>query len=563
MADCCRGGDTERANLMMSRGFSVVAAAGCLLLGLLVSASIQSEAQSVVPNLDGGHLFSTSDSCLACHNGLSTTSGEDISIGFNWRASMMANAARDPYWHAAVRREITDHPQVQTAIEHECSKCHMPMAQYEANLGGRQNGVFEHLPIGTAGDEAGLLAADGVSCTVCHQISEENLGTEESLVGGFLIDASAVNGERAIYGPFDVDDGRMALMRSATGFRQTESTHIQDSELCATCHTLITEARGPNGEVVGELPEQVPYQEWLHSSYREERSCQDCHMPAVQEETAVSSVLGKPREGMGRHDFRGSNFFVIQMLNRHRDELGVEALPQELDLAARKAADHLGTDTARIAMENGIVENGRLRVEVLIESLAGHKLPTAYPSRRVWIEFAVKDGGGEVIFQSGRLAPTGAIDGNDNDADPARFEPHHEEITRSDQVQIYESILLDLNDAVTTGLLNGVRYAKDNRVLPNGFDKTTADERVAVHGSAFEDPDFRAGSDRVLYTIDVGGAQGPFTLDATLWYQSIGYRWAENLRPYDAPEPRRFVSYYEAMSEASGVALARSSLTLE
>ena len=45
---------------------------------------------------------------MACHNTLSTSAGEDISFGTAWRASMMANSARDPYWHAAVRREIID-----------------------------------------------------------------------------------------------------------------------------------------------------------------------------------------------------------------------------------------------------------------------------------------------------------------------------------------------------------------------------------------------------------------------------------------------------------------------
>ena len=49
--------------------------------------------------------FQTSDRCLACHNGLMTPSGEDVSIGFLWRASMMANSSRDPYWQAGVRRE--------------------------------------------------------------------------------------------------------------------------------------------------------------------------------------------------------------------------------------------------------------------------------------------------------------------------------------------------------------------------------------------------------------------------------------------------------------------------
>ena len=83
-----------------------------------------------------------------------------------------------------------------------------------------------------------------------------------------------------------------------------ESQHIRQSELCATCHTLYTKARGPNGEVIGGFPEQVPYLEWRHSALREERSCQSCHMPVVTEPVRFSSVLGELREGVARHTFR-------------------------------------------------------------------------------------------------------------------------------------------------------------------------------------------------------------------------------------------------------------------
>src|SRR5262245_47520787 len=77
-------------------------------------------------------LFQTSDRCFACHNGLSTAAGEDISIGFGWRPTLMANSARDPYWQAGVRRETIDHPEAKKDIEDECSKCHMPMARYQS-----------------------------------------------------------------------------------------------------------------------------------------------------------------------------------------------------------------------------------------------------------------------------------------------------------------------------------------------------------------------------------------------------------------------------------------------
>ena len=79
--------------------------------------------------------------------------------------------------------------------------------------------------------------------------------------------------------------------------------------------------------------------------------------------------------------------------------------------------------------------------------------------RRAWIHFTVRDHSGEIVFESGRPEPDGSIVGNDNDADPARFEPHHTVIGNADQVQIYEAIMAGPNDAVTTVLLTAVPYA--------------------------------------------------------------------------------------------------------
>ena len=128
---------------------------------------------------------------MACHNGLRTPSGEDVSIGASWRASMMANSARDPYWQAAVRRETLDHPAAAAAIQDECSKCHMPMARTEASAGGREGEVFAHLPVGRgARRRDDRLAHDGVSCTICHQITGEKLGTPASFTGGYVVSSA-------------------------------------------------------------------------------------------------------------------------------------------------------------------------------------------------------------------------------------------------------------------------------------------------------------------------------------------------------------------------------------
>jgi hypothetical protein len=535
-------------------------------LAVLMAASPVPQAQAPTSTRyhQPGALFLHSDNCVACHNNLTTPAGEDASIGASWRSTMMANSARDPYWQASVRRETLDHPSRSADIQDECAACHMPMSQKSARAIGAKGDVFSHLPIGgDAAEERDRLAGDGVSCTVCHQIAGEKLGTRESFNGNFTMRPARPDGVREIFGRFTADPGRRTIMRSVTGFEQVEAAHVKQSELCASCHTLITEALGPNGQVIGSLPEQMNFQEWQHSAfYREERSCQSCHMPRVDGPVRVSSVLGDPRDGLSRHTFVGGNAFMVRMLNRFRADLGVAALPAELESTARATERQLQQDTATMAIVRPLVSEARLSFEVDVRSLTGHKFPTGYPARRAWLHVTVRDAQGRAIFESGAITADGLIRGNDSDADPARFEPHYERITSPEEVQIYEPILGDVTGRPTTGLLLATQYLKDNRLLPRGFDKATADPMIGVYGRAALDEDFSGGGDRLRYEV-AAPAGGPFEIDVELRYQPIGYRWAHNLSAYDAPEPRRFVGYYTAMSSAASVVVARATVKTE
>jgi hypothetical protein len=508
--------------------------------------------------------FVTADRCIACHSSLTTPSGQDASIGFDWRASIMANSSRDPYWQASVRREVLDHPTSRAEIEDECSTCHMPMQRYAARAAGDRGVVFARLPGNGGTDPLDSLAADGVSCTMCHQIQKDRFGDRSSFNGGFAIDTVTPVSRRPIFGPYEVNRGHTTVMHSSSGFVPTQAEHVRQSELCATCHTLYTTTVDSTGKPIGELPEQMPYLEWRHSAYRAEQSCQSCHMPLVVadgDSVPITAVQGEPRPGVRRHWFPGGNFFMLGMLNRYRAELAVEALPQELDAVAAQTREMLAR-AARVDVKPGPVEAGRVVVDVEVTNLNGHKLPSAFPSRRVWLHVTVRDRSGATVFESGALTPAGRIVGNDNDDDRTRYEPHYREITRPDEVQIYESILKDVHGAVTTGLLSGIAYAKDNRLLPRGFDKATAERDIAVLGDAASDPAFVGGSHRTRYNIDVTRARGPFRIDAELWYQPIGYRWAQNLRLQPAAETDRFVAYFESMANVSGIALARDSVTI-
>ena len=81
-----------------------------------------------------------------------------------------------------------------------------------------------------------------------------------------------------------------------------------------------------------------------------------------------------------------------RMLNRYRDELGVDAPARDMERGHRpddrpSAAGHRARRDRRRHARAG----DRLDVDVDVLNLAGHKFPTAYPSRRAWLHVAVTD----------------------------------------------------------------------------------------------------------------------------------------------------------------------------
>jgi len=533
----------------MKRGLSL------LVVGLamgITAAQLAAQAASD-PAVD----HKTAEKCSVCHTKLQTASGQPASIEQDWSASAMANAARDPYWQGSVRRETVEHPEIAPAIENECASCHMPLQHLRDQEAGHATAVFTHLPLGP-GQAA---AADGVTCTVCHQMQPAGLGTEASYNGNFTVAGSDAH-PRTLYGPFD--SAAAAKMHAAvTGYTLAQSPHIRDSALCGSCHTLFTTSYGPGGKVIGKLPEQMPYVEWLHSSYKDKQSCQQCHMPAVDGTMAVSSLAGHPRDGARRHTFTGANFLLADMLSAHGAELGATASSAALDTASQQIRTLLATQAARLTVTPATAEHGVIAFAVKVENLTGHKLPTAFPSRRAWLHVTVTAADGKVVFESGKLNEDGSIAGNANDADPTRFSPHYTRITKPDEVQIFEPILGTTDGKVTTGLLQATGYLKDNRILPSGFDKTTAPPEIAIHGQALNDPAFKGGESTTAYAVSSGGAARPFHVAAELVYQPVGFRWAHNLAPVKADETQRFVKLYNEQAAHSSTILAKAEAQID
>lgn len=499
-----------------------------------------------------GEFFSASGECGFCHTALKDSAGKDISIESAWRASIMANSSRDPYYRASVRSEVLHKPDYALAIQEKCAVCHIGMAHHTALLNNQSAALLPAEGYLNPAHPLYPLAIDGVSCTLCHQIQGNNFGTSESYSGGYLFEKEPKTGERAAYGRFAVDENMATVMRNAAGYQPVQSEHVTQSELCAVCHNLYTPYFTNEGSLSSELfPEQTPHLEWLASEFVQSSSCQTCHMPAAEGEAPVANTGSPKRSPFMQHTFIGGNRYLLEILSANPDALKTSATPEQLEQARLLTLQQLQQNTARLSGKANL-EGDQLVIDLNIEVLTGHKFPTSFPSRRAWLHVIVKDADGNPVFESGNWQADGLIIGNDNDLDEQHFEPHYQVITSPDQVQIYEPIIGDPDGKVTTTLLRAQRYLKDNRLLPRGFDKAKVSPDIGVYGEAATDPDFLGGGDSLQYRIPVSGLNAPFKVEVELLYQSFGYRWAEKFRSQTTanPEGLEFYTYLDALPNA-------------
>ena len=527
-------------------GLLAIVLAGVMLFG---TATAQEPFPGDPLAADRGDYFSASGACTSCHQQMVDESGADVSIDAAWRSTMMANAARDPYWQASVRLETLAHPALAEVIEDKCATCHMPMATGTVHAGGEKAPILDD-GFNNANHDYHGLAMDGVSCTLCHQIEDSNLGEADSFSGSYVIDYTLPQGERMVYSQFQSPQGLANQMQAASGFTPELGIHIKQAELCATCHTLYTPYVNDEGEVAGVFPEQMPYLEWQHGNFSVDTPCQSCHMPHATGRVVTSITGGPPRSPFSMHNFVGGNAYMQAIFLNFGDDMGLTAGSDQFSATKDRLLNQLANWTANVSIQDVALENGRMRADVQIEPLTGHKFPAGFPSRRAFVHFVVTDAADNVIFESGEFDANGRILDDDHDTSYASgdvvFEPHYAVITADDQVQIYETVMADVNGDVTTVLLRGAGYAKNNRLLPIGFDKITASLDIAVKGTAYYDTNFTGGSDCIMYTFEVGDTEGPFTVTAELYYLSISYNWAEKIRGYDSTEGDTFLKYYDA-----------------
>ncbi|MBK8914078.1 MAG: hypothetical protein IPM64_05650 [Phycisphaerales bacterium] len=493
------------------------------------------------------NLLDEPETCFTCH----ANYDEPVEPGFNWKGSMMAYAGRDPLWKAAVVRANLDAPESGDL----CLRCHTANGW----LAGRS-----HPTDGSAMMQSDLDA--GVSCALCH-----------SLVDPFYQPGVSPPQDEAILAaladaPVDLGDAQYVIETENFRFRGPFDDAVcahdflyspfhRESALCGTCHDVSNPvlARDPNTGIVtittfdapNTMPssthmaaEQRTYSEWVHSAFNTPqgvyapefggnrdfvRSCQDCHMRAVDGRGCFFEIA-PIRSDLPLHDLTGANTFMLEVMKDVLDgEPGLNI--QAIDAGIARAR-YMLQNAARLTLHR---DSGQLRVRV--ENRTGHKLPTGYPEgRRMWVNVRFLDGDNALVGESGGYDFDTAV------------------LTEDPQAKVYEAHhVVGAEVAAASGVPEGTRFRlalasrfdKDNRIPPLGFTNAA----YFAFGGAPVGATYADGQnwDDTLYTLPEDAAKA----EVRLYYQSVSKEYAEFIRDNAGTEGVTFHNLYMANGKST------------
>ena len=507
-----------------------------------------------------GEYFLPSTRCAGCHGKDSLGEANvnedlvDVNLYDRWSASMMGLSARDPLWRAKVSQEKLVNPPHGMALEDKCTSCHAPMGRYNAHY----NGATYY---GIADFDNDSLGVDGVSCTGCHTIGANGLGTTFS--GEIPYDTT-----RHIYGPFI--NPMIGPMQLYTGYTPTHSAHIEDSKLCGSCHTLITHTADLNGNATGgEFIEQATFHEHKNSVYSQNNTtCQNCHMARISDPIMIANgyLSITPRTPFNQHSFAGANAFMLKLMKANKNSLGINIPDFKFDTTLIATNAMLKEKSVNLTLHFDSVVNDSAYFRVKLLNKAGHKFPSGYPSRRAILQFVVKDNNSDTVFKSGIFHSDFSVAGEN----PA-FEPHHNVINQSGVSQIYEMVMGDVNAQYTSVLERAAILLKDNRLTPTGFSTSHASyDTVKISLDALSDPDFNkiggvegSGTDEVHFHVPVAGITSTINATARIIYQTLPPKFVSEMFSLNSAPIDTFRNMFNAADKTPIIANADSLLNLQ
>jgi hypothetical protein len=367
----------------------------------------------------------TPDRCDNCHGGY------DIAIepAFNWRGSMMAQAARDPLFYACLAIANQDAP----GAGDLCLRCHTP--------DGWLNGRCEP----TDGSALNNNDRQGVQCDFCHKMVKptkigvnpypDSIKYNSSIYGANAYDQDQAYIAQILPVPgtsangmylADANNAKRGPFTDATGRHQMlYSPFHRDASHCGTCHDVSNPVFTRKGnesmlkysantmnlqaetfDLRLMFPIERTYSEYMASGYAtgaygvEKKICQDCHMRDVNGK-AASMKDAKIRPDMPLHDFTGGNTFAPLMI---KDKWAGEVNAAALDAGIGRARAQLKSATnLSVSLSEPTGTETTITATVRVTNNTGHKFPTGYPEgRRAWIHFIAYDLAGKVTFESGK-----------------------------------------------------------------------------------------------------------------------------------------------------------------
>lgn len=475
--------------------------------------------------------------CDNCHGGYN----QAVEPAFNWRGSMMAQAARDPLFYACLAIANQDAPESGDL----CIRCHSP------------SGWLEGRSVPTDGSALNNNDREGVQCDFCHKaVKPSPLGVNpypddpDYTSGTYPADQSYLSQLNPIPGTSangmyiaDSDNAKRGPFTDAAARHQMfYSPFHQDANFCGTCHDVsnpVYQREGQSDNYVPNswdqpAPDFDPYtmfpiertfSEWKKSDYNSPggiyapqfggnrlyvSTCQDCHMRDV---TGVGcNKKGAPtRNDLPLHDLTGGNTFIPDLVAAlYPDEVDINTLNSGVQRAA--AMLQLATTCSLFVTPDG--ENFSALVRIYNET--GHKLPSGYPEgRRIWINVQVWDTLGAMIYESGAYNDATGELIEDPDIKVYQIKPGiSESLAPVVNLPSGPSFHFVLNDSIYF----------DNRIPPRGFTNAAFDS-IQSPPVGYSYPDGQYWDDTVY---PVAGSAAYVTV--TIYYQTLSDEYVEFLQ---------------------------------
>ena len=324
-------------------------------------------------------------SCGTCH--------ANSALGLNeyaeWNVDAHSSVFTDPFfWNVYKGTNLHQNPAIEDRLgfrldypneNGNCAFCHAPASLQLLQRGTDWASWNGQWPQGRVSVET-----EGITCDICHKVKDVKLGADGRPIadqpGVLSFDLARPNSGDFVYiGPWP--DHMPGVPENLGGVKHVTSCSpiFGEGKFCAACH-------------YGKFYDTVIYNsygEWFDSIYSKKeingeenrmyRSCQDCHMLPSQplNESRLTERAACSPENLSFRDFSHNMM--------KRDNTGVPVLVED-------------AATVRVDVSK---ELGKIKVTVtVVNTRAGHKLPTDSPLRHLILVVEARDKDGKLLAQA-------------------------------------------------------------------------------------------------------------------------------------------------------------------